>query len=79
MLYSYDVEGDRDSLGHGVACVIRVPDDVTLNKNDLKCTVLETSVNRYLLEENEELVSNAINIRPTDQSLQFPVSFLVSF
>jgi len=66
--FRYQLNEEDDKLGSGIACIVRAcPERVTsLKKEQLLCTSVDWRVNRYPVDENEELVSTMICLRPTD-------------
>jgi hypothetical protein len=69
----YLMSADDDLLGSSVACVVRAPPDtVSFDREQLDCSAVSWRDNRYIVAENDEIVSNMLCLKPANGSnLQF--------
>jgi len=74
--HSYELDGPGDLVGSGLACVVRRPETVPLEKKDLVVTSLDLLTNHYQPLDDEELISNLIQLKPfSGQSIKFEVRY----
>ena len=72
-IYRYHVNGG--DYGPGVGCIIRAIDG-TMRKDDVQCKRIAQESGILTLTNNEELISNIIEIVPSDPDRKFHVSYI---
>jgi len=58
------LEEESDALASGLACAIRAPEAIHLDKNQIICSAVDLVTVKYPLAENEELASNMVTLKP---------------